>query len=719
MPDTRITTPARGGGNFFDQFDAPPQAAQLASPAANGKPSTNFFDQFDHPLGQGRASLEGVLFGGDSAPPKITMNQLERALSPITNYPATYQQMNNESVDQMAQGIDQITGTQQRFDPVKDAAPPDSNALRIAKGVGNVALGGIGYMASPINAFVHSIVGKPVEDVTGIPSQYTDFAASLAIPGIGMTRVPKIVAPPTGPLGVVLSEGQRTRDLPAIQREQAALRNTTGGDAAHAHAQDFAAQQAGQVANATDQVRRGFDPFGAVVASSPQDAGELAQRTIQSAAASRKAGVTQAYDTAKTLPGEIYAGAFEGIVPKIKHELSLGDNPIVVDNLTPRANKALDYIENQVANLKIKNRADPFGQPNPENIVGISLKGIEQWRKNLVAMRNDAFASGNGADGRAMRGVIKAFDEHVDSSINGGLFNGDPKAVQAWNDARAAHADYKSTFSAGTNDPVGRVVERIMGKGNNPAAIPNDVADFIYGSSGVNPSSLNVNVAKRVQGILGDKSPEWSGVKQGLFSRLVETPEGVTNIGSGKIAQRINQFLNGSGKELAETVFSPAERSVLRQYADLHRALEVPQTGANWSNTASTLAPILERISNKVGAVIGGVIGHVVAPGAGGAGEVVGTMVGGKVSSMGRNAQNARQIAAQMPLVNQAVQKWIRQLQFYQTNNNPRAAVALSLATSRMSQALEKIGVDIRSIQAPAQSAAESNQNPEPRPPGQ
>lgn len=535
--------------------------------------------------------------------------------------------------------------------------------------------------------------------------------------GLGPRDAPSIPQPPTpqtGPLNVMLSEGQTTRELPAIQTEQAALRGTSG-PSAQARAQEFADQQRAQVSGAKDAVVSGLDQFGQKIVDGPQQAAELAQKSIQSAAAQRKAGVTQAYDEAKSLPGEIHAGAFEGIVPKIKHELSLGDNPIVVDELTPRANKALGYIENQISNLKIKNRADPFGQPNPENIVGISLKGVEQWRKNLVAMRNDAFASGNGADGRAMRGVVKAFDEQVDNAINGGLFNGDPRAVQAWNDARAAHADYKSTFSAGNGDPVGRVVERILGKDKNPAAIPNDVADFIYGGSGVNPGSLNVAVAKRVRGILGDQSPEWSGIKQGLFSRLVETPEGVTDLGPGKIAQRLNQFLNGNGKEMAETIFSPAERSLLRQYSDLHRALEIPQAGANWSNTATFLAPLLKSASNRMTSLVVGALTHIPV-----VGKAIGPLAGAAVDNMGgiiSNAKNAQQIAKQMPLITEAAQKFRNAVAAYNKSNSPPSKVALSVATANMARAFKNIGIDL-AAQAPSVSRA--GDNPEiPRPPGQ
>lgn len=544
-----------------------------------------------------------------------------------------------------------------------------------------------------------------------------DQAMMALAPSRGGLRPSTAVPPtapqpiPTGPLDVILTEGQTTRNLPAIQREQAAFRGTSG-PSAQARAQEFADQQRQQVIDARDKVATSLDPFGQKIVEGPQQAAEIAQNSIQTAAAQRKAGVTQAYDEAKALPGEVHAGAFEGIGNKIKSELSAGDNPIIIDDkLTPHASRAIQDIENRVSQLKIQNRADPFGQPSQENIVGVNLKGVDQMRRRLASFRNDAYASGNAADGRAAKAVVDAFDVQIDNAINGGLFRGDPRAVQAWNDARAAHADYKATFSAGKNDPVGRVVERILGKGNNPAAIPNDVADFIYGSSGVNPSTLNVAVAKRVQGILGDRSPEWAGVKQGLFSRLVETPEGVADMGPGKVAQRLNQFLNGSGKELANTMFSPVERAMLKQYADLHRALEVPQAGANWSNTATFLAPLLKSASNRMASLIGGALSHI---------PVAGPLAGALVDSMGgiaSNAKNARQIVKQMPLVIESVQKFQRAVAAYNKANSPPSRAAVSVAASNMARSFKNIGIDL-ALESPAVSGA-SDQPDVPRPPGQ
>ncbi len=522
---------------------------------------------------------------------------------------------------------------------------------------------------------------------------------------------PSPVQIPTGPLDVILSEGQTTRNLPAIQKEQAALRGTSG-PSAQSRAQEFADQQRQQVAAARDKVVAGLDPIGGQqIVDGPQQAAELAQQSIQSIAGQRKAGVTQSYDYAKSLPGEIHADVFRDIGNTIKTDLSARPEPIIIDELTPRASKAIDFIESRIAELRIKNKADPNAPADPASIVGVNLNGIDQWRRHLSTMKRDAYSSGNAADGRAMNGVISSFDDQVSSAVNSGAFRGDPRAVRAWNDARAAHADYKSTFSAGKGDPVGRVVERILGKANNPAAIPNDVADFIYGSSGVNPGSLNVAVSNRVRKILGDQSPEWAGVKQGLFSRLVETPEGVADLGPGKIAQRLNQFLNGNGKELANSMFSPIERALIKQYADLHRALEVPQAGANWSNTATFLAPLIKSASARTGSLIGGLIGHI---------PIIGKIAGPLMDHAGgivTNAANARQIVKQMPLVTEAAQKFQRAVAAYNRSNSPPSKVALGVAASNMARAFKNIGIEL-SLESP--SVGRANDQPEaPRPPGQ
>jgi hypothetical protein len=522
-----------------------------------------------------------------------------------------------------------------------------------------------------------------------------------------------LTAPKPGPFGVTLSEGQETGELPKIQFEQAALRKTVGSDAAHARAQQFADQQKEQIETAKTGIAKSLDPFGAQIADTPQEAGELVSGSLSKTAAQAKAGVKQAYDEAKSYPGEVHAGAFEGIAQKIKGDLSLRPDPIIIDDkLTPFASQAIKDVDERIAQLKIQNRADPFEQPRQENIVGISLAGVDQMRKRLSTFRKDAFSSGNAADGRAAKAVLDAFDNHVDAAMEAGLFKGDPRAIKAWKDARAAYADYSKAFTAGKNDPVGRVVEKILGKGVKDPAIANDVADFMYGSSGVNPSSLNVGVANRVKSILGAQSPEWSAVKQGLFHRLVDAGEGATQFGPGKVAQRLSKFLRSDGKELSEAVFSSPERAMLWRYAGLMRKLEVPQSGANWSNTASFQR--MNAVGGKIGMAIGVIVGN--AMGLGLIGEAAGAGAAKTLGMVPRGIRT-RQIAKQMPLVSEQFAAWQKATARAASKPSRPTQMAATAATTKLARTLAEMGLDFTKIgQA---DGADPDQKQIQRPPGQ
>jgi hypothetical protein len=654
---------------------------------------------------------------------KAKPSLLDKALEPFSTYPETWGRLASEGQEQISRGYDQATHPDSLTDP---KAHGMSDVLT---GVGNMALGTMAMGTSPINAAIHTIAGKPIEQNTGIPSQYTDFAASLALPmpkklprmsRLGEeSRTPGLVN--EGPLGVTLSEGQATGDLSAIQREQAALRGQSGPPSQQ-HAERFYDQQRGQLENARTDIAQTLDPAGQRIAETPQAAGEVVSEQMQRTAQQRKAGVTEAYDKAKAYPGEVHAGAFEGISGKIKTDLSSRAEPIVIDDkLTPFASHAIQDIETRVANLKIQNRASPHGQPDAADIAGVNLEGIDQMRKRLSAFRKDAFGSGNAADGRAAKAVLDAFDDHIDTAINNGMFRGDPRAIGAWNDARAFYADYRKTFTAGKNDPVGRVVEKILTKGDN-AQTANSVADFMYGTAGVNPTSLNVGVVNRLKSTFGDRSPDWSAIKQGLFSRLTEAGPGVTEFGGGKVAQRLNKFLSSDGKEMANLVFSPAERDMMQKYADVMRQIEVPQAGANWSNTATFAAKAAAKTGSYIGVQIGMGIGMALGHGTGlpfGIGEAAGGLAGGLVAKFGEAASNAlqaRKIAKQMPIIGKVFTDYRAAAAAFETSPSARTVARLSLASRNLSTNLKDIGISfspenlMRAIQGPGPSAADQEQ---------
>ncbi len=628
---------------------------------------------------------------------------LSSAVEPITSYPSTYNKMQREAREEITRGIGQVAGME--------------NPWEVAKGVGNVGLGGLSYLASPINAGLRTIAGKPVEDISGgyIPKEYTEFATGLAIPGLGLTRlprgVPKLPTPPPTPpsiAGVTLTEGEHTRSLPLIQREQGALRGEKAlGEQAHEDAQAFARQREAQLAASHENVARALDPYGQVIADTPIAAGQLVSEGVQSAARSAKAGVTAAYDYAKALPGEIGAGSFEGIAPSIKNRLSvLPDNPIIVDALTPQASKALGYLESTVGKLRIPNRASlskdsVYGEVAAGNDAGITLRGIEQWRKNLTAMRSDAIAAAptNPSDARAMRAIIEAFDDHVEAVVKSPAFRGDPRVVQAWLDARAAHADFKGTFGKqGGRDPVGSVVQKVIGDRVNDPAIASDVANFAFGASGVVPNSTNVGVARRFREILGAQSPEWSAVKQGLWSRLTEMPTGDA-MGHKKIADRITTFL--ANPQAASVYYAPWQQNLMREYAEMHRRITVPQAGAQWSNNVTTKT--FENISNKVGTVIGAILG-------GSVGKAIGLPVIGEVAGAAAaqipkrfdQAKEARLIRQQMPVLAGRMQAYAQAMGKAQAKTIPApfAERAQRAAAFNLDKSLRMFGTSLEEVNA-------------------
>lgn len=646
----------------------------------------------------------------------------EKAVQPITDYPETSSRMNKEARDQMSRGVDQI------MHPGDLTSREGTGLSSVLTGAANVGLGAAGFVGSPFAAALETVVGKPIEENTGIPKEYTDFAASMALPmpkSLPRLRVPPVTRSPktADMLGVTLSEGQATGDLSAIQREQAALRGQSGPPSQKI-AQEFTGQQGQQIERARGDIATQLDPAGQRVAETPQAAGQMVSDQLQRTATQRKTDVTAAYDKAKSYPGEVHAKAFDDIGTSIKTDLSSRAEPIIIDDkLTPFASHAIKDIEGRVANLKIQNRASPHPDPTRAQIVGVDLNGIDQMRKRLSAFRKDAYGSGNAADGRAAQAVLDAFDNHIDGAINGGMFRGDPRAIGAWNDARAFYADYRKTFTAGKNDPIGRVVEKIIGKGGNPAAIPNDVADFMYGTAGVNPTSLNVGVVSRLKSTFGDRSPEWSSIKQGLFSRLTETGEGMKDLGPGKVAERINKFLSSDGKEMANVVFSPAERDMIQKYADLMRKIEVPQAGANWSNTATFAAKALDKIGTHVGVQIGAGLGALLGSSAGlphgmEAGYAAGAAVA-KGGSMASNAMQARKIASQMPIVGKVMTNYQHAVTAYSTTPSARNAARMSIAARNLSTNLKDVGINLspenllRAIQGPVPGRA-GDENPKP-----
>jgi hypothetical protein len=137
-----------------------------------------------------------------------------KAVEPFTSYPQTYSEMNREGREQVARGLDQIRQAYQ---------PGVHDPIGFVSGLGNVGLGAWDYARSPVNAALRTIVGKPFEETFGIPKEYTEFAASLGLPYLGLrgllgTAGPK--PPPALQFETAPSRSLPTRPLTALEEIQ-------------------------------------------------------------------------------------------------------------------------------------------------------------------------------------------------------------------------------------------------------------------------------------------------------------------------------------------------------------------------------------------------------------------------------------------------------------------------------------------------------------------
>jgi hypothetical protein len=116
----------------------------------------------------------------------IATSALHEAVKPLTSLPSTYADINREAREQMATGAGQLANPQSNWDYLK--------------GAGNIVGGGLNYVASPITAPMRSFASRPLEETTGIPKEYTEFALSLLpwMPkGTGVVRAGEAASVPT------------------------------------------------------------------------------------------------------------------------------------------------------------------------------------------------------------------------------------------------------------------------------------------------------------------------------------------------------------------------------------------------------------------------------------------------------------------------------------------------------------------------------------------
>lgn len=395
--------------------------------------------------------------------------------------------------------------------------------------------------------------------------------------------------------GVNLTAGQRTGNPSLLSREDAAF-----GGAYGARAQEVAQAARARQMDELFRAREGVgDMAGRGVANleRPADAGGIVADAVKANAEAARQGFKQKYETAFSSTGSFKPEAFEGMSGRITESLTNRADPIIIDDvLTPAANRALGELD-KIQNLKLGTTGQPAAG---DAVTGVNLRGVDQARKKLVAFYSAAKA--NPTDARAMQGIIREFDDQIEQSVLKGLFEGDEKFLAALKDARSEFATYQKTFKKQNSlDDAGRVLETMV----RQDVTPEQVANYIYGSSKVGANATNVRVVGRLKELLGEDSPQWAAIRQGAWQKLTGTAEGKTPLGPQAVASRIAEFTSGDGKTFARHLFSPEEITAMQKHANIERALSSKAGTANPPNSGNRLAGLLRESFGAIGAMLG------------------------------------------------------------------------------------------------------------------
>lgn len=450
----------------------------------------------------------------------------------------------------------------------------------------------------------------------------------------------RLVAPQSQPqvavdaadAGVTLTAGQRTGNPALLSREDAAFGGALGGRAQEI-AQAARARQAEELLRARGNVGE-MAGRGVAQLERPADAGGIVADAVKANAAAARQGFKQGYENAFSSTGSFKPEAFQGISGRITQSLTNKAEPVIIDDvITPVANRALGELD-KIQNLKL----GATGQPAAgETVAGVNLRGVDQARRKLVTFYKAAKGKlDGGTDARAVQGIIREFDDQIEQAVTKGLFEGDEAFLDSLKNARAAFASYQRTFKPqGAGDDVGRVLRSIVERD----ATPEQVANYIYGSSKVGANGTNVRVVSRLKDILGPESAEWAAVRQGAWNKVVGISEGATPMGGQKAATRINDFLNGEGRSFARQIFSPEEISAMQRHAGIERAIAAKPGTTNPSNSGNRLAGLLKDSLATIGGMLGMSGGG---PQGAAAGYAAGKAAGGVADF--RNAAEARRL---------------------------------------------------------------------------
>ncbi len=296
---------------------------------------------------------------------------------------------------------------------------------------------------------------------------------------------------------------------------------------------------------------------------SPQDMGETLIARLRAGEQEARATKERLYGIAANSDGQVSASAVSQVRGRVAQVLD--DAGRVIDELTPASSKMMDELQ-KFSSLNIANKAVGARLPSAgdETIAAVNMQGMEQVRKRL---NNMSQAATNDADRAAARIIIREFDSWQGDAFDNALFSGSDAALQSFRAARAANAEWRARYGFNARDDADRIVNRVV----TGEVTPQEVANWVVGATKVGGKGVSSRLIARITEATAGDQEAMQAIRGGVWNRLSSATEGVTAKAPEKVASDINEFLNGSGRDVARRLFSDAQQSIMRTYSNALR----------------------------------------------------------------------------------------------------------------------------------------------------
>jgi hypothetical protein len=192
---------------------------------------------------------------------------------------------------------------------------------------------------------------------------------------------------------------------------------------------------------------------------------------------------------------------------------------------------------------------------------------MEQVRKRLSGLRD---AASNDADRAASRIIMNQFDGWQADAYDNALFSGSPEALQSFRDARAANANWRQRFYNDRDD-----ADKIINKVVTGEVTPQEMSNWMVGNSQVGSKGVSSRLLTRLTEATGNDPDAMTAIRSGIANRLFGTTEGVAAKNPEKIANDVHEFFNGSGRDVANRLYTPQQRQAALNYASTLRRTQI------------------------------------------------------------------------------------------------------------------------------------------------